>query len=109
MPERGAPMARRDEREYWTYLSEEQRSQRGCPARQLCYESRGRDTRKVSEETRGHVLAGRLRRQILMFFGRSFGMCSRGLGRTRAWTLPYVVRRDEADPALKRHIGPGPL
>src|SRR5881394_3875285 len=44
-----------------------------------------------------------------MFFGRSFGMCSRGLGRTRAWTLPYVVRRDEADPALKRHIGPGPI
>src|SRR5213078_155050 len=31
--------------------SEEQRSQRGCPARQLCYESRGRDTRLTCTRT----------------------------------------------------------
>ncbi len=37
-------MARRDEREYREYLSELQRSQPGCPARELCHELRGRDT-----------------------------------------------------------------
>src|SRR6266487_2748277 len=37
-------MARRDEREYPEYLNEEQRSQPGCPARELCREPRGRDT-----------------------------------------------------------------
>src|SRR2546422_3123169 len=38
-------MARRDDREYREYLREEQRSQPGCPARELCREPRGRDTR----------------------------------------------------------------
>jgi hypothetical protein len=33
IPERGARMARRDDREYREYLREEQRSQPGCPAR----------------------------------------------------------------------------
>src|SRR6266536_4137 len=33
-------MARRDEREYREYLNEEQRSQPGCPARELCREPR---------------------------------------------------------------------
>src|SRR3989442_7343963 len=32
---RGAPPARRDDREYREYLSEEQRSQRGCIARRM--------------------------------------------------------------------------
>src|SRR5919201_1137691 len=32
---RGASMARRDDREYREYLSEEQRSQRGCIARRM--------------------------------------------------------------------------
>ena len=32
--ERGARMARRDDREYREYLSEEQRRQTGCPARE---------------------------------------------------------------------------
>ena len=40
IPERGARMARRDDREYREYLREEQRSQPGCPARELCYEPR---------------------------------------------------------------------
>jgi glycosyltransferase involved in cell wall biosynthesis len=35
IPERGARMARRDDREYREYLREEQRSQPGCPARKL--------------------------------------------------------------------------
>src|SRR2546428_2414624 len=33
--ERGARMARRDDREYREYLREEQRSQPGCPAREV--------------------------------------------------------------------------
>ena len=35
--ERGARMARRDDRRYLQYLSEEQRSQPGCPARKALY------------------------------------------------------------------------
>ena len=31
--ERGARLARREKREYWVYLSDEQRRQAGCPAR----------------------------------------------------------------------------
>jgi hypothetical protein len=45
MLERGARLARRDEREYREYLSEEQRRQAGCPARQIGQLSRTRDTR----------------------------------------------------------------
>ena len=41
LPERGARIARRDEREYWRYLSEEQRSEAGCPARQAVLNQRG--------------------------------------------------------------------
>jgi hypothetical protein len=44
-------MARRDEREYREYLSEEQRRQPGCPARELCRESRGRDTSQTEAST----------------------------------------------------------
>ena len=32
-------MARRDDREYWACLREDQRSKPGCPARELCDES----------------------------------------------------------------------
>src|SRR6185503_13432068 len=39
--ERGARMARRDDREYREYLSEEQRSQPGCPAREVVLDQRG--------------------------------------------------------------------
>ena len=34
MPERGARIARREERGYWAYVSDEQRREAGCPARQ---------------------------------------------------------------------------
>ena len=37
-------MARRDDRGYREYLREEQRRQPGCPARELCRETRGQDT-----------------------------------------------------------------
>src|SRR5258708_4980387 len=40
-------MARREERAYREYVSDEQRSQPGCPARELCDESLLRDTREV--------------------------------------------------------------
>src|SRR6266540_6522342 len=43
-------MARRDEREYREYLREEQRRQPGCPARELCREPRGRDTKIAAED-----------------------------------------------------------
>jgi hypothetical protein len=42
--ERGARMARRDDREYREYLSEEQRSQPGCPAREVVLDQRVRAT-----------------------------------------------------------------
>jgi hypothetical protein len=38
-------MARHDDREYQAYLSEEQRRQPGCAARELCHTLRGQDTR----------------------------------------------------------------
>jgi len=37
MSERGARVARREERAYWEYSSDEQRRQSGCPARQALY------------------------------------------------------------------------
>jgi hypothetical protein len=37
-------MARRDDRAYWAYVSEEQRRQPGCPARELCDTSRFQGT-----------------------------------------------------------------
>ena len=43
--ERGARMARRDDREYREYLREEQRSQPGCPAREVVLDQRGQATR----------------------------------------------------------------
>src|SRR5262245_23751490 len=39
--ERGARMARRDDRGYREYLREEQRSQPGCPAREVVRDRRG--------------------------------------------------------------------
>jgi len=43
--ERGARLARRDDREYSQYLREEQRRQPGCPAREVVLLHRGRATR----------------------------------------------------------------
>ena len=45
--ERGARMARRDDREYREYLREEQRSQPGCPAREVVLDQRGRATQRA--------------------------------------------------------------
>ena len=42
--ERGDRMARRNDREYRQYLREEQRSQPGCPAREVVLDQRGRAT-----------------------------------------------------------------
>ena len=42
--ERGARLARRDDREYREYLREEQRSQTGCPAREVVLDQRGQAT-----------------------------------------------------------------
>src|SRR6516225_3403117 len=43
--ERGARVARLDDREYREYLREEQRSQPGCPAREVVLDQRGQATR----------------------------------------------------------------
>jgi len=48
--ERGARMARRDDREYREYLREEQRRQPGCPAREVVLDQRGRATSGASEK-----------------------------------------------------------
>ena len=45
VPWRGARIARRDERAYGVYVSEEQRREAGCPAREFGDELRIRDTR----------------------------------------------------------------
>jgi hypothetical protein len=44
IPERGARMARRADREYREYLREEQRSQPGCPARKAVLNQRRQAT-----------------------------------------------------------------
>ena len=43
--ERGARLARRDDREYRKYSREEQRRQPGCPAREMDLDHRGQATR----------------------------------------------------------------
>ena len=42
-------MARREERAYWAYVSDEQRRQPGCPARELGESSRFQGTRVARE------------------------------------------------------------
>ena len=42
--ERGARLARREERAYWAYVSDEQRRQTGCPAREVVLLQRGQAT-----------------------------------------------------------------
>src|SRR6266516_2174451 len=64
-------MARRDEREYPEYLNEEQRSQPGCPARELCREPRGRDTSRC----------------------RDYDVAGAGLGTIICVTVPVLPRR----------------
>jgi len=44
MSERGARIARREERAYWPYVSDEQRREAGCPARQTVVIQRGQAT-----------------------------------------------------------------
>src|SRR2546427_5980287 len=65
-------MVRREAREYREYLSAEQRSQPGCPARELCREPRGQDTRShltngVPTRTRKHENA-KTRNNLKVFF-----------------------------------------
>ena len=48
MPARGARIARREERACWAQVSDEQRREPGCPARQAVVIQRGRATRSVN-------------------------------------------------------------
>ena len=50
MPERGARIARREEGACWAQVSDEQRREAGCPARQAVVIQRGRATRLLSGE-----------------------------------------------------------
>ena len=59
-------MARREERANREFVSDEQRRQPGCPAWELCHESRGRDT---SVAARLRSLSGRDIIRILNGFG----------------------------------------
>jgi hypothetical protein len=54
--ERGARQARRDDREYREYLREEQRSQPGCPAREVVVDQCGRATRTDRKIAAGGAL-----------------------------------------------------
>src|ERR687888_2421933 len=56
-------MARRDEREYREYLSEEQRSQPGCPAREMVLDQRGWATRRRRPRVGAAVVAAPLSHQ----------------------------------------------
>src|SRR4029453_2769148 len=47
-------MARRDDGAYWAYVTEEQRRQPGCPARELCESSRFQGTR-IAQSNSGTV------------------------------------------------------
>src|SRR5437899_9618748 len=52
-PERGARLARREERAYREYVSDEQRSQAGCPARRIVKCWLGQDTSGASYDRPG--------------------------------------------------------
>src|SRR5437762_14002807 len=67
-PERGARMARREERAYREYVSDEQRSQPGCPARRIVKYWLGQDTRPVITSSRARS-AGARRRSSSPIFG----------------------------------------
>src|SRR3954466_12498079 len=58
--ERGARMARRDDRECRGYLREEQRSQPGCPAREVVLDQRGQTTSAAAKCARVLALAALL-------------------------------------------------
>src|SRR6266487_1113829 len=71
-------MARREERAYREYVSDEQRSQAGCPARELCDESLLRDTRvarHVKSRRKGSIPVARssLRARFSTRFSASVG------------------------------------
>src|SRR6266702_3631666 len=53
--ERGARLAKRDDREYREYLREEQRSQTGCPAREVVLDQRGQTTSVAFGQSRPHL------------------------------------------------------
>src|SRR5881396_517942 len=100
-PERGARMARREERAYREYVSDEQRSQprgpqrgsrvgveEGCPARELCDESLLRDTRSAC--TRSGAPASRPR-------PRAAQVATQARARCRSTTRAVEVRLKPRD------------
>ena len=64
-------MARREERGYWAHLSDEQRSQPGCAVRELCRESRFRDTSVVRPHQMPTLRLGTRGSQLALFQARA--------------------------------------
>src|SRR5712691_81572 len=63
LPERGARMARRDDRAYREYVREEQRSQPGCPPRKMVLD-RPRQATIVERPNRGQERFTRLNARL---------------------------------------------
>src|SRR5438477_10637463 len=61
--ERGARLARRDDQEYREYLREEQRSQTGCPTREVVLDQRGQATSCQKACPKLIWIAGRVSKQ----------------------------------------------
>ena len=78
MPARGARIARREERAYWAYVSDEQRREAGCPARQTVMIQRGQAT-SSSVPTR-HTSAAQLGQWIQYRFDQPLSKISRHSG-----------------------------
>src|SRR5436309_4896742 len=90
-------MARREERAYREYVRDEQRSQPGCPARELCDESLLRDTRSALPLLVRHGPECRRRRPMPR--GRLVGRGDLDDGTFVAWPGP------ERDADRQRQLG----
>ena len=118
-------MARRDERAYREYVREEQRRQPGCPARELCRESRGRDTRLMSRRSSGGARrrGGRIRGLVIriprvLWLGLAAAIAAEGavgLGLLAYWWSAFSGpidqrlhgERDRVLPRLREDDEPG--
>src|SRR5439155_14485603 len=89
-------MARREERAYREYVSDEQRSQPGCPARELCDESLLRDTRERAQKPRATQKPRSPQRKVFWVFLRVL----RVLRSTSYFFTDSLAERDP--PALAR-------
>src|ERR1051325_1706359 len=99
-------MARRDDREYREYLTEEQRSQPGCPAREVVLDQRGRATsRSPGGSSRDAGLKGSFlmdRRTFLRQTSCALLTIGGGAAAHAQRARPHVY----SDPVMLRHQPP---